>query len=255
MANVISVINQKGGVGKTTTSLHLAYGFAMLHPDKKTLLIDLDAQCNASNVVMKSERWDKSQSVYNVFESKRITSEVLHDTDQKNFQIIPSDIALLELENQLTTSIDGFFRLSDAVKSVKSEFEYVFIDCPPSLSAITINSMVASTGVIIPLQTSKFSIDGIKTVRDGVESVKERYNPYIEILGALLTFYDPRTTIASAMVPEIKKHINVFNTSISKSVAVEESHLLKKNLFEYAPRNRVTKQYLNLVKELNDVLR
>lgn len=255
MPNIISIINQKGGVGKTTTSLHLAFGFARLFPEKKVLLLDLDAQGNATNVLLSNAELEKSRSIYHVLESKKITGDVLHNTDQENFQIIPSHIALLELENQLTTSIDGFFRLSDALNSIKNEFEYILIDCPPSLSAITINSMIAANGIIIPLQTSKFSIDGIKTVSDAVESIRERYNPYLKILGALLTFYDSRTTIASAMLPEIQKHIHVFESKISKSVAVEEAHLLKKNLFEYAPKNRVTKQYQNLVKEVDDVLR
>ncbi len=255
MSRIISILNQKGGVGKTTTALHLAYGFALDFPDRKILLVDVDSQCNASSIFVENTSYTKENSVYGVLEKKEIHSNAVFDTGLDNLFILPSHLSLIEMENQLTTAIDGFFRLSDALKPLMNEYEYIFIDCPPNLSAITINAMVSSHDIIVPLQTSKFSIDGIRFIANAVQSVKDRYNPYLKILGALLTFFDPRTTIAAAMVPEIRKHIPVFQTYISKSVVVEEAHLMKKTLFDYAPGSKVTKQYDQLIKEIQNVYR
>lgn len=255
MAEVFSVTNQKGGVAKTTTSLALAQAFAEAEPEKKVLFIDLDSQRNATAVLLKQLNFEPDQTVYHAFAGNAVTSKQIHSTAQPNLFVVPASLQLIETESQLAGSLDGFFRLNDALADVKNEFSYIFLDCPPSLSLITINAMVSANYLLIPMQTSKFSIDGIQSITDAVATVKKRYNPHLKILGAILTMYDARTTLSQAMAPEVSKFMHVFSASIPRSVVVEEAHLLKESLLTYATGHRVAQAYRTLAQEVKDAIR
>lgn len=253
MAIVLSITNQKGGVAKTTTALALAHSFARRHASKKVLLIDLDSQRNATSILIGTHEIAPADSVYALFQKEKPKSSVLHATAVSNLSIIPSNLHLVEVESQLTGALDGFFRLNDALQPLRHEFDFIILDCPPSLSVLTINAMVAADFLLVPLQISKFSIDGIQNIRDAVATVNRRYNAHIKIAGGCLTLHDGRTTLSQAMIPEVEKILPILGSTIPRSVAVEEAHLLRKDIFEYAPQNKVAQAYEQLAVELEKI--
>lgn len=250
MAIVLSITNQKGGVAKTTTALCLAHAFARRDAQKKILLIDLDSQRNATSILLGTQDIPPEKSVYALFQNKRSESAALYSTQTPNLFIIPSNLHLVEVESQLTGAIDGFFRLNDALTTLRHEFDYIILDCPPSLSVITINAMVSADFLLIPLQISKFSIDGIQNIRDAVTTVNRRYNAHLKIAGGCLTLHDGRTTLSQAMIPEVEKILPILSTTVPRSVAVEEAHLMRQDIFRYAPDNKVSVAYAALADEL-----
>lgn len=253
MGLVLSITNQKGGVAKTTTALSLAHAFARKDPQKKILLIDLDSQRNATSILLGNQDIQPERSVYALFQSKKPESGVIYATQLPNLFLIPSNLHLVEIESQLTGALDGFFRLNDAMTTLKHEFDLIILDCPPSLSVITINAMVSADYLLIPLQISKFSIDGIQNIRDAVTTVNRRYNAHLKIAGGCLTLHDGRTTLSQAMIPEVEKILPVLKTTIPRSVAVEEAHLMRQDIFDYAPQNKVAVAYAELTTELEGV--
>ena len=255
MGVVLSIANQKGGVAKTTTALNLASGLARKNLEEKVLFIDLDSQRNATSLLLKKMNFEIEETIYPVFQEEKISSRQIHHTFLKNLKSIPASLKLVDTEGLLANSIDGFFKLNEGLENLKKEFKYIIIDCPPSLSVLTINSLVASNYLIIPLQVSKFSIDGIQTVLDAVNTVKKRYNPYLEILGGVLTMYDARTTLSRMTKPKIKNYIKIFQTTIPRSVLIEESYFLKSDIFEYAPKSKVALAYNELCREVYDAIR
>ncbi|MDH4262691.1 MAG: ParA family protein [Spirochaetia bacterium] len=248
MGFIISITNQKGGVAKTTTALHLAIGLSENH--KKTLFIDLDPQRNATGILLKQTDFPIDSTVYTAFQKKIITGDMVHTTTYDNLFVIPSSIQIVELENSLSGAIDGFFRLSESMRDIAKEFQYIILDCPPSLSVITVNALVAATHIIIPLQVSKFSIDGINGLLDVISTIQKRYNAKLKIMGGLFTFYDERTTMAKMMNDMILKKISIFKAKIPRSVSVEEAHMVKRSLYDYAPKNKVTQAYSKMVMEV-----
>ena len=250
MAVILSITNQKGGVAKTTTALSLAHAFARKDAQKKILLIDLDSQRNATSILLGTQDIPPERSVYALFQNKRPESSVLYATALPNLFLVPSNLHLVEVESQLTGALDGFFRLNDALNPLRHEFDFIILDCPPSLSVITINAMVSADFLLIPLQISKFSIDGIQNIRDAVTTVNKRYNAHLKIAGGCLTLHDGRTTLSQAMIPEVEKILPMLKTTIPRSVAVEEAHLMRKDIFEYAAQNKVAVAYDQLADEL-----
>jgi chromosome partitioning protein len=248
MGFIISITNQKGGVAKTTTALHLAIGLSQ--KQKKTLLIDLDPQRNATGVLLKKTDFPVEKTIYAAFQNKNITGDMIHATAYDHLFAIPSSIQIVELENMLSGALDGFFRLAESIKEISKEFQYIILDCPPSLSVLTVNALVAATHILIPLQVSKFSVDGINGLLDVISTVQKRYNARLKIMGGLFTFYDERTTMAKMMNDMILKKISIFKTKIPRSVSVEEAHMVKRSLFDYAPKNKVTQAYSKLVMEV-----
>ncbi|MES0489650.1 MAG: ParA family protein [Leptospirales bacterium] len=254
MNAVLSVTNQKGGVAKTTTALHLAVGLARQNPKKKTLYIDLDPQRNGTDVLLKESDFDAERTVFHLFQGNPVTSLQLHETEQKNLMVIPSSLQLVEVETMLSNALDGFFRLNENLAPLANEFDFTIIDCPPSLSVLTINALVAARGILIPLQASKFSVDGIQGLVNAINTVQKRYNANLEIIGGVFTMFNERTTISQMMTEEISQNMKLFNTNIPSSVAVEEAHLLKQSLYDYAPKNKVAIAYEQLTKEVYNVL-
>jgi len=253
MGFIISITNQKGGVAKTTTAIHLAVGLA--RKNKKSLLIDLDPQRNATGVLLKKQDFPVEETIYAAFQNKTFSGEMIHSTSDENLYVVPSSLQIVDLENSLSGAIDGFFRLAESLQDVGKEFDYILLDCPPSLSVITVNALVAATHVIIPLQVSKFSVDGINGLLDVISTIQKRYNARLNVLGGVFTFYDERTTMAKMMDDMIFKKIHILKTKIPRSVSVEEAHMLKRNVYDYAPKNKVAQAYLKLVSEVMHGLR
>ncbi len=253
MSIVLSITNQKGGVAKTTTALALAHAFARRDEKRRVLLIDLDSQRNATSILLGGQDIPPERSVYALFQAKKPESSILYNTSLANLFVIPSNLHLVEVESQLTGALDGFFRLNDAMQQLRHEFDFILLDCPPSLSVITINAMVAADFLLIPLQISKFSIDGIQNIRDAVNTVNRRYNAHLKIAGGCLTLHDGRTTLSQAMLPEVEKILPILQTTVPRSVAVEEAHLLRQDIYDYAPQNKVALAYAALAEELEAI--
>ena len=252
MATIISIVNQKGGVAKTTTALSLASGIARKNKDLKCLLVDLDPQRNATGVMVRSrDTADNSQrTIFKAFKTGKLNSAQINSTHLENLFFIPASISLVEVESMLSNELDGFYRLKGSLEGLKKEFFLIILDCPPSLSMITVNAMVTSDYLLIPLQASKFSLDGIQNMLDFVNTIQKRYNPNLKILGALMIMYDARATISQVIAEDIQKLMPVFGIQIPKSVVVEEAHLMKQDIYEYAPKSKITQEYNKLCEEI-----
>ncbi|PJZ52894.1 ParA family protein [Leptospira adleri] len=246
---VVSIANQKGGEGKTTTSLNLAMGLA--RRGKKTLLVDIDPQANSTGIFINPETLDKS--MHGVFNSRMNIKEIMVDTKLPNLFLAPSKTNLAEVETLSGSSVDAPYILRDALQGLEG-FDFCVIDCPPSLSIFTINALVGSNYVIIPLQAEKFSVDGIVGLQQTITSIKKRINPNLEILGALITQLKPQTLLTKTIVPVLTKYFRIFETSISDGVAVGESHLAKKSVFEYNKSSKQAQEYEGFIEEfLNEL--
>ena len=248
---VLCLANQKGGVGKTTTAIQLSYNLS--RNNRRVLLIDLDAQSNATSIFIEENNTSPDKSVYAVFKDKTPVNEIIHRTRNERLDILPSVFHLAEVETLLAGVVDGFFRLSESLEKCL-DYDYIVIDCPPNLGLMTVNAFVASTHLIIPLQTARFSLDGIQGILNTKNTIKKRFNPSLDVSGALLTMFNPRTTISKVIVESIEDYIPLFTTRISKSVAVDEAHLLKKTISEYQPKNKVAIEYEKFTGEVLGVI-
>ena len=246
-AKVIAIANQKGGEGKTTTSINLAHGLNL--EKSKVLLIDMDPQANSSSIFIEPDLVKFSAS--DLFLQKKTTKEVIYQSQYKDLDILPSTINLAEVELG-SLNVEAPYVLRDCISEIRDDYDYIVIDCPPSLSIFTVNALVAADFVIVPLQAEKFSIDGIKGLQHTIESIKRRINPELKILGALVTQLKSNTVLTKTILPVIQNYFSVFDTSISVGVAVGESHLSKKTLLDYNPEVKQSKEYFAFVKEVLD---
>ncbi|TGK35967.1 ParA family protein [Leptospira gomenensis] len=254
MKQILCIANQKGGVGKTTTAVHLAFGLA--RKGERVILLDLDAQGNATSVFPEGGFTNsdpdsgRDKSVYRIFRDGGNPNEVLYSSRLSGLKIGASHPSLAEVDVMLSGKMDGFFHLRDSLDTIKDEFDYVVIDCPPSLSMITLNAFVASTGLLVPLQVSKFSLDGIEAILEAHKNTVKRFNPSLKVLGALLTMFNPRTTLSQTLEPMIEPYLKLFSSRIPPSVSVEEAHMLKQTLYEYQPKGKAAKSYQGFVEEV-----
>jgi len=242
---IIAITNQKGGEGKTTTSLNLAMGLA--RKGKKTLLVDIDPQSNSTGIFTNPESLPKT--MHNIFNQTSKMKDVIISTRIKNLSLAPARLSLAETESISGNSVEAPYILRDAIQTTR-DFEYVIIDCPPSLSIFTINALVASQYVIIPLQAEKFSIDGIMGLQQTIDSIKKRINPELSILGALITQLKPQTLLTKTILPVLSKYFRIFESTISDGVAVGESHLARKSVFEYNKGSRQAQEYESFIEEV-----
>jgi len=247
---IVAITNQKGGVGKTTTAINLAAGLSM--KGLRTLLIDLDPQANSSMSFLDVHELERS--VYDALVEKDVglADVVLPTSKTPNLWIAPANIALAKVEAKLVGEIDGIYRLKDALAPILERYDYVVIDTPPTLGLITVNALVASTHVLIPIQSSYFALEGTDDLLETIDKVKARANPQLQILGAVITLYDKRTLLARDILGEIRKVFGdkIFKTTISKSVRLEESPAYRESIFTFAPKSSGAYEYYKLSEEV-----
>jgi chromosome partitioning protein len=245
---VIAIANQKGGVGKTTTAINLAAALAMR--ERRTLLIDLDPQANSSMTYLDVRTVEGS--MYDVLSNGRLLSDIILATRIPNLDVAPSRIALAKLETQLVGEIDGHFRLKDRLAKLEGRYDFVVIDTPPALGLITVNALVAATHLLIPVQSSYFALEGTDDLLETVEKIRSRPNPDLKLLGAVITLHDKRTTLARDVHKAMSKVFagRVFDTTISKSIRLEESPAHKESIFSFAPQSTGAFEYYRLCEEV-----
>jgi chromosome partitioning protein len=247
MTKIVSLANQKGGVGKTTTAINLSASLAAC--ERSVLLVDLDPQANATSGVGLSKNDDKS--IYPVLTDGMSIREVIRKTDLPNFDVAPSSVDLVAAELELSDAIGREFYLRRALAEVAKDYDYILIDSPPSLSLLTINGLTAANSVLVPMQCEYFAIEGIAQLINTVERVRDMLNPGLEIEGIALTMYDERMNLARQVADEVKRHFGekVYNTVIPRNVRLGEAPSFGKPIILYDIRSRGSEAYVNLAKE------
>ena len=248
MGKIISVANQKGGVGKTTTTVNLSTILAK--KGKKVLLIDTDPQGNATSGLGVSK--DVELSVYDILIGDTEFDETLQETAIKNLKVCPSNISLAGAEGQLVSMMSREQRLKTKLDKIKDQYDYILIDCPPSLGLVTLNAFTASDSVLIPVQCEYFALEGLGQLLNTVNLVKKHLNKNLEIEGALLTMYDARTNLSNQVVKEVKKYFEdkVYKTVIPRNVRLSEAPSYGMPITVYDPRSKGAKAYEKFAKEL-----
>lgn len=246
---IIAIANQKGGVGKTTTAVNLSAACA--YKGKKTLLCDLDPQGNSSISFLNPE--EIYGSAYELFsENDSSLERLLYPTKIEGLRMIPAKINLAKIEAKLVGDFDAVYKLKDKLEQVKSEYDVIILDTPPTLGLITVNALVAATHVLIPIQSSYFALEGTDDLLETIEKVRLRPNPELQLLGVLITLFDKRTMLSK----EVQEHIRsvfgkkTFQTIITRSVRLEESPAHKESIFTYAPNSSGAGEYAKLCEEV-----
>ena len=247
MGKVISVANQKGGVGKTTTTVNLATILAKR--GKKTLLIDADPQGNATSGLGVAK--EVFLSLYNILIDDTKIEETLQKTPIKNLTVCPSNMDLAGAEVELVSVMSREQRLKEKLDEIKDFFDYILIDCPPSLGLVTLNAFTASDSVLIPVQCEYFALEGLGQLLNTIELVRKHLNPEIQIEGALLTMYDMRTNLSNQVVKEVKKYFGnkVYKNVIPRNVRLSEAPSYGLPITEYDPRSKGAKSYVKFARE------
>ncbi|WP_410512918.1 AAA family ATPase [Paenibacillus sp. BR2-3] len=249
MSKIIAIANQKGGVGKTTTSVNLGAGMATL--GKRVLLVDIDAQGNTTSGVGINKA-DVANCIYDILINEVNPGETILETQIDGLHIIPATIQLAGAEIELVSTISRELRLKKALNSVKSNYDYIIIDCPPSLGILTINSLTAADSVIIPIQCEYYALEGLSQLLNTVRLVQKNLNPHLMIEGVLLTMLDARTNLGIQVIEEVKKYFQekVYKTIIPRNIRLSEAPSHGQSIITYDPRSKGAEVYLELAKEV-----
>ena len=247
MGKIISLANQKGGVGKTTTTVNL--GTILAKKGKKVLLIDADPQGNATSGLGIEK--EVEYSTYDILVNDAKIQDAIQDTIIKNLKVCPANMSLAGAEVELVSMMSREQRLKEKLDEVKDNFDYILIDCPPSLGLITLNAFTASNSVLIPVQCEYFALEGLGQLINTINLVKKHLNKEIQIEGALLTMYDIRTNLSNQVVKEVKKYFEnkVYKTVIPRNVRLSEAPSYGMPITEYDPRSKGAKSYTKFAKE------
>jgi len=249
MGKIIAIANQKGGVGKTTTAVNLAASLGVL--EKKILLIDADPQANAtSGLGVDVEQVETG--TYQLIEHTAQAKDVIIATNSPNLDLIPSHIDLVAIEIELVDKNEREYMLKKAIAHLKSAYDYIIIDCAPSLGLLTLNALTAADAVIIPIQCEYFALEGLGKLLNTIKSVQKIHNPELDIEGLLLTMYDSRLRLSNQVVDEVKKHFNemVFSTIIQRNVRLSEAPSYGESIISYDASSKGANNYLSLAQEL-----
>jgi chromosome partitioning protein len=249
MAKVITITNQKGGVGKTTTSINLAYYLAKA--GKNTLLLDFDPQGNASSG-LGIEKKDLTKTITDAMLGSAELQEILVQNKQKNLWVAPVLPDLADAEVQMASMEGKFTLLKKAIKTVDDQFEYIIIDSPPSLSLLTVNAMIAANYLLLPVQTEFYALEGVAQLLESMNLIKKGMNPNLKLLGVLATMYDKRTALSSQVHAEIKKYFKekVFETTIPRNVRLAEAPSHGVAIGQYDRFSKGAKAYKALAEEV-----
>lgn len=253
MGKVVSIFNQKGGVGKTTTSINLSAGLGKL--GKKVLLIDLDPQGNSTSGLGLEKR-ELEYLIYDVLAMDLPVKEAIFPTSAENLSIIPSNSELAGLEIELAKEGNWEERLKNKLKDIKEDYDFIFIDCPPSLGILSVISLIASDSVIIPIQCEYFALEGVSQLFETIELVRRSYNTDLEIEGVVLSMFDGRTNLSIQVVEEVKNFFKgkVYTSIIPRNVRLAEAPSHGLSIMDYDTRSKGAESYMDLAEEFLDLI-
>ncbi|MBR2750657.1 MAG: ParA family protein [Clostridiales bacterium] len=249
MGYVISIVNQKGGVGKTTTAVNL--GSFLAAKRKKVLIFDLDPQGNATSGYG-FDKMELENTVYDLLVNEEDIENVIQHTNVKNVDMCPTNINLAGAEVELVSAISRETILKRAIEPVIDEYDYIIIDCPPSLGLLTINALSACEGVIVPIQGEYYALEGLTQLIDTINMIKKKLNPVVGILGVVITMFDSRTQLTKQVVEEVEKYFGdkVFKTHIPRNVRLAEAPSHGKTIGDYDPKSKGAIAYQELAQEV-----
>jgi len=249
MGKIIAIANQKGGVGKTTTSVNLAASLGVL--EKKVLLIDADPQANASSG-LGIDIENVAVGTYQVIEQSHRPEDAIIKCTAPNVWVIPAHIDLVAIEIELVDKENREYMLKQALAPIKDQYDYILIDCAPSLGLLTLNALTASDSVIIPIQCEYYALEGLGKLLNTIKSVQKIHNPDLDIEGLLLTMFDSRLRLSNQVVEEVQKHFHdmVFNTIIQRNVKLSEAPSFGESIINYDATSKGATNYLHLAQEI-----